>query len=113
MPFSWTDSSPDDFSVDVRVDLAADGPIMFVRIVGELDVATGPLLTTAVADQQVEGRPVHDVRVDLKGLEFIDASGLRALLAAIPAHPATLVDCPASARRLLDITDLTQRFRFV
>jgi anti-anti-sigma factor len=45
-----------------------------VRVCGELDLATVPLLTAALADVD-DG----DVELDCSGLSFIDATGLRAV----------------------------------
>ena len=49
-----------------------------VTLVGELDIATAPRLRRVVGD--LMGVGVRDVRVDLKGTDFIDSSGLGALL---------------------------------
>ena len=46
----------------------------FASVSGELDLATVPLLTAALADVG-DG----DVELDCSGLSFIDATGLRAL----------------------------------
>jgi len=50
-----------------------------VVIRGELDLATAPDLETALSELQEAGQ---DVAVDLRELEFIDSTGLRALVAA-------------------------------
>jgi anti-anti-sigma factor len=50
-----------------------------VVIRGELDLATAPDLETALSELQEAGQ---DVAVDLRELEFMDSTGLRALVAA-------------------------------
>ena len=47
-------------------------------VVGELDIATAPRLRRVVGD--LMGSGVREMRVDLDGAEFIDSSGLGALL---------------------------------
>jgi anti-sigma B factor antagonist len=49
-----------------------------LRVVGDLDIATAPQLRRVVGD--VMGTGVRDVRVDMTRAEFIDSSGLGALL---------------------------------
>lgn len=55
------------------------GPEATVAVQGELDLATVPLFEAAVAGMDVES--LGRVVLDLRGLQFIDASGLRAVLA--------------------------------
>src|SRR3954453_14000256 len=50
---------------------------------GELDLATAPELEQLVNERLDAGQ---DVVVDLRGLEFMDSSGIRVLVAA-PARP--------------------------
>lgn len=55
------------------------GEVWVVRLSGELDLATAPLLHEALdRAEQVQG----PVLIDLEGLRFLDGAGLRALLAA-------------------------------
>ena len=49
-----------------------------VTIVGELDIATAPRLRRVVGD--LMGAGIREVRVDMTRAEFIDSSGLGALL---------------------------------
>ena len=51
-----------------------------VALVGELDIATAPKLDEEVRRLEAEGREL--IVIDLRGLEFMDSGGLRALLAA-------------------------------
>ena len=65
---------------------------LVVELDGELDLATGPMLSTAIADVECDGAAA--VVVDLRGIRFVDAKGLGALL---------------EARRQLDERGMTMR----
>jgi anti-sigma B factor antagonist len=80
-----------------------------VRVRGELDIATAPLLRSAL-DGVYARRPAR-VEVDLSGVTFLDASSLGTLIAArrrLAAQRAVLVlvDPSPIVRRVLDITGL-------
>jgi len=51
-----------------------------IELAGELDIATGPDLEQALATQLAQA--VTDIVLDLRGVTFIDSSGLRAVLVA-------------------------------
>lgn len=72
-----------------------------VRPEGELDLATAAQLE-AVLDRCADGRPLT---VDLRGLEFLDCSGLRCLL-ELAARRKRLSVIPGDERvqRVIDIT---------
>lgn len=65
----------------VAVDLAAEG-VDLVTLRGELDFASGEPPSTAFAD--LTGGP-RRVVVDLAGLELVDSSGVKMLVAAAQA----------------------------
>ncbi|MCU1398825.1 MAG: anti-sigma factor antagonist [Acidimicrobiales bacterium] len=92
----------------IRVLLDPDGVVVAE---GDIDLAGGPLLDTAIL--RVEN--AHPVVIDLAAVEFIDSSGLRSLLAAsrraeargtsvVLRHPSVGV------LRLLSITGTTEQF---
>ena len=61
--------------VDVR-----DAPDrVVVSLSGELDMASAPLLQTAVENAELAAKNV--VVLDLQGLQFLDSTGLRVILA--------------------------------
>jgi anti-anti-sigma factor len=66
---------PSPFSVTVA---EADGRVV-VTFTGELDLATAPEAETAIVGPVTGGR--HAI-VDLRGLEFMDSTGVRVLVAA-------------------------------
>lgn len=66
----------------MRIEVEQRAPHQFVvTLAGELDMATGPILTDAVTDLLERGR-VDAMVVDVSELRFLDSSGLRALLQA-------------------------------
>lgn len=60
-----------------HVETDEDGDTFVVRLFGELDLAAFERVESALASST---RP--DVRIDMRGLTFIDSSGIRAVLAA-------------------------------
>jgi anti-anti-sigma factor len=76
-----------------------------LRIEGDLDRTTLPVLTRALASMASGG----SICVDLSGLVFIDVGGLRALVVVAAArlegdHVLTLRSASPHVRRLLDLT---------
>jgi anti-sigma B factor antagonist len=81
-----------------------------VRVSGELDLATVPLVTEALADVD-EG----DVELDCSGLSFIDATGLRAFQIAHEACAArgcklVIVDPSPALTRVVRMVGLDSVF---
>jgi anti-anti-sigma factor len=66
---------PEEFSIS---DAVVDGRT-HVTLRGELDLATAPELEQLLTERIDSS---HDVVVDLRGLEFMDSSGIRVLVAA-------------------------------
>lgn len=81
-----------DFALDTRV---TDGTAVMV-VSGELDIATAPLLCSALAAQRVG--PADRVEVDLSGVTFLDTYAAGAMETARRA----LEDCGISVT-LLDL----------
>jgi anti-sigma B factor antagonist len=87
-----------------------------VALKGELDIATAPRLEEEVRRLETEGHKL--IVIDLRGLEFMDSSGLRALLAAdtrARERSARLVIVRGDDRiqRVLRITRLDERLEIV
>jgi anti-anti-sigma factor len=76
-----------------------------LRAVGELDLATGPLLAAALLDHRIE-------RLDLDGVTFVDAAGIGVLVDALGGGARTLVlgTPSATVHRMVDLCDLTASF---
>lgn len=82
-----------------------------ITVTGEIDMAGGPILEAAILQTEGEGPLVIDVR----GVSFIDSSGLRSLLEA--SRRARSRDASLALRnvgpevaRLLEITGTTEQF---
>lgn len=82
-----------------------------LRVGGELDLATAPLLDEHLR-RVAEVAPPGLVVVDLADVTFVDCSGLRPLLAARNRlrHRLLLIHVPDRFHRFLDLTDLTDVF---
>jgi anti-anti-sigma factor len=92
----------------IRVMIDEDGTVIAE---GDIDLAGGPLLDTAIL--RLEGS--KPVVIDLAAVEFIDSSGLRSLLAAsrrAEGRGTTVVLRKPSSGvlRLLGITGTTEQF---
>ena len=70
--------SHDALSVDIKSE--HDGDAMIYRLRGSLDLATAPSLRAALIEAANEGK--HDIIVDLSQLEFLDSTGLGAIIGA-------------------------------
>jgi len=91
----------------------ASGRFTVVEVTGEIDMATEGLLTEHL-DAATTGE-APDVLVDLRRVEFIDCSGLRALCRAQERAQRRggrlrLVHDQAAVRRLLLAARLAERF---
>jgi anti-sigma B factor antagonist len=83
-----------------------------VALEGELDMATVPLLAEAM--EALVGMSSQPLTLDLAGLTFVDAAGLRALAAArdlfaLEHRPLVLVNPSEMLRRIAEITQLSGR----
>ena len=93
----------------IRVSIDGDGTVIAE---GDIDLAGGPLLDTAILRLETS----EPVVIDLGSVEFIDSSGLRSLLAAsrrAEGRGTTVVLRKPSAGvlRLLSITGTTEQFQ--
>jgi anti-sigma B factor antagonist len=100
-------SEPEPNVLTVAVDRDAGG-VDLVALRGELDFASGEPLSTAFAG--LSGGP-RRVVVDLAGLEFVDSSGVKMLVAAARAvedagGTFVLAGPTATVRRVFDILHL-------
>jgi anti-sigma B factor antagonist len=89
------------------------GRTVVIALAGELDLAGA-----ATLEQKLAGVDARAVVVDLRGLGFMDSSGLRALaVAALRAQSAgrrfALVPGAAQVMRVFDITRMRERLEFV
>jgi anti-sigma B factor antagonist len=99
------DQQPDGLSAEVIMDGVHAA---IVRIVGEIDVATSPLITDAVHD--AIGRGATRLVLDMSAVTFMDSSGIAALIATRSAAPVVVRSPSDAVVRLLATTGLTDTF---
>ena len=106
------DFLPKPFSCEVGHD---DGTAR-VRPVGELDISTVPVLDEQLRQARANG--ARRVVVDLRGLEFMDSTGLTllarwAVAAERDGYGFALISGSDRIQRLFDLTGLGAVFTFV
>lgn len=100
-------------SPDFDVAVHQDDGVLVVAPVGEIDLATVDQVRAAFA--QHAGGPVV---LDLRGVQFLDSSGLRVVLeqvqrAAEQGFPLRVVRGPEDVQRLFEMTGIIDRLTFV
>jgi anti-sigma B factor antagonist len=100
----------DELSIDIKSE--NQGETLVYRLRGSLDIATSPSVRAALLEA---GEGNADIVVDLTGLEFIDSTGLGALIGAhrraLEHHGRVrLVASDGPILRLLNITGLVRVF---
>jgi anti-sigma B factor antagonist len=94
-----------------------NGTVAIVRPVGELDLS-GAAVLEAELDRLVEDPELVAVVLDMRGLEFMDSSGLRlVVMADMRAREAgrrfVLVRGDETVHRVFEITRMSERLDFV
>jgi len=100
-------------SLSIAVSAAKDGAVQLFALGGSLDLATSPSLRAALTEAASGGQ--HEIVVDLTQLEFLDSTGLGALIGAHKramenAGSVRLVTHEGQILRLLRITGLLEVF---
>lgn len=103
--------SHDELSIDIKSQHNGDALVFKLR--GSLDLATAPSVRAALLEAADEGK--HEIIVDLTQLEFLDSTGLGALIGAYRravehAGRVALVVSDGPIARLLNITGLMRVF---
>lgn len=70
--------SHDELIIDLKTE--KQGEVLVYKLRGSLDLSTSPSVRAALMEAAGEG--THDIIVDLTNLEFIDSTGLGALIGA-------------------------------
>ncbi|MBV8246588.1 MAG: STAS domain-containing protein [Candidatus Eremiobacteraeota bacterium] len=101
----------DELSIDIKVE--HEGSAVVFKLHGSLDIATAPTVRAALLEAANEGR--HEIVVDLRGIEFLDSTGLGALIgghkrALENGGAVRLVVSEGIILRLLTITGLMDVF---
>jgi anti-sigma B factor antagonist len=108
----FTDSEIKDGLLTVHQ--ALEGERIRVALEGELDLATAPTLETVLEETLASG---NEVLIDLGELEFLDSTGVTLLVMALRQKSAARLSFLPSRSpevgRLLELTGLDQRMRFV
>jgi anti-anti-sigma factor len=97
-----------------RVELRTEDRASVLAITGELDLSSGPELEKHLAE--AFRSDAKQVIVDLRGLEFIDSTGLSVLVKANQQAQEAgcgfgIVNGGTQVRRLLSLTGVTERLR--
>ena len=103
--------SHDELSIDIKTE--NHGETLIYKLRGSLDLATSPSVRGALLDAAGAGN--HDIIVDLTKLEFLDSTGLGALIGAHRralehGGGVRLVVHEGPIARLLNITGLMRVF---
>ena len=105
---------PDTASFACEITREHDAATM--RAVGSLDLATVPILETHLADLREAG--VRRTILDLRGLHFMDSTGLRCILgcdaqARQDGFTLALIQGPRAVRRVFELTGTTAQLPFI
>jgi anti-anti-sigma factor len=100
----------------LRVDLTMSGTVPVLALSGDLDLAAAGVLERALEEAH-ESAPAALV-VDLRGVDFMDSSGLRVVVTAAQraeedARRFALVRGKAQVMRVFEITRMLERLDFV
>lgn len=100
-------------AVDFELGEGRAGDWSVVAVTGDLDVLTAPRLRDRLSSLIDDSR--HKLLVDLTGCDFIDSSGLSALVTAYKRAGSAggelrLVCPPGNVRRLIEVVALDQVF---
>jgi len=100
----------------LQVDVRSEPDRLVLRLHGELDLASAPLLQSEI--ENAEAAETTLVVLDLDDLEFIDSTGLRIILAAherSQEHGQTLALTRGSqqVQRLMSITRAGEHLRVI
>ena len=103
-------SSIDDRGITVLWEI--EGAVALMTLKGELDAHSSPILEPLFIDLVNVG--ARSLVIDMTDVDFVDSSGLRALILARSqfdsSEPITLRSPQKSTTRLLEISGLTDQF---
>jgi anti-sigma B factor antagonist len=97
---------------DFRVDVRTDGRAAIITVSGELDLASAPALEAEL--EQAGASDSELLVLDLRGLEFMDSTGLSVIVKAHQrlsedGRSLCLIRGPQQVQRLLDLTGVAER----
>ena len=99
-----------------RIDVEPDRESVRVAPVGELDIATVEKLRAEVERLREAG--FTDLVLDLRGVRFLDSTGLRLVLeldaaAREASQELTIIRGSAVVQRIFEVTQVSERLKFV
>lgn len=99
-----------------RVDVSRKDDNARLRLTGELDLATTPILQAEIAALRATGS--RSLVLDLTGLHFIDSSGLHCILdwdaeSRMDGFSIALIQGPPAVRRIFELTNTDTLLRFI
>jgi anti-sigma B factor antagonist len=102
-------------TIKSRLNTCVHGDLHTVALVGELDIGSAPLLERTLADLCSSG--AKQITVDLAGVEFMDSSGMNAILRSrmlCEEHECDLSLTPArrSVRRVFEVARVLEKLPF-
>lgn len=100
----------------LEVDSEGNNDAVRVALTGELDIASTPELEQAL--ERIEENAPAQIVLDLRGLEFLDSTGLRALVGADARARAaerrlSIVRGPDAVNRIFSVTRLDERLEML
>ena len=118
----WSSGGPGSITIpidlkpfSIQIEKTEAGAVRVV-LVGELDIATTPEAEAELRAQEDHGAQV--IILDLRGLTFMDSTGLRLLVAADSraregGHRLAIVRGPEAVHRVLEITGLDAKLDLI
>jgi anti-anti-sigma factor len=104
------------FHAPFRCELESERERVRVRPIGEIDMATVPVVEAHLSELKAAG--FKQVTLDLRAVCFLDSTGLRMILrwdacSRADGFAFSLVAGPPTVQRLFDLTDTAARLTFV
>jgi len=99
-----------------RCELEPERERVRIRPIGEIDIATVPVVETHLSELAAAG--FKQVTLDLRAVGFLDSSGLRMILewdahSRADGFAFSLVAGPPAVQRLFDLTHTTELLSFI
>ena len=99
-----------------RCEVQPEREAVRLRLVGELDIATAPVLEANLSELVSAG--FTHLTLDLRELCFLDSTGLRLILAwdaksRADGFALRLVAGPPAVQRVFDVTDTSRQLNFM
>jgi anti-anti-sigma factor len=100
----------------LRIEFVPEAERLVVRLAGELDLASAPLLESALESPEIDSARM--LVLDLEELQFLDSTGLRVLLSAHEAsrergQEFAITRGTPQVQRLLSITRVDEHLRTI